>query len=144
MNGERNVIFVDGFCVMCNRIVWWLMQIDRRRRLSFATLQGTTAKQAFTENPDIERECAKTSTVIYVRCFDSDKPQIYMSSSAALKALWDIGGFWRLSAPLLLVPAVIRDVAYQWIARNRYRWFGQKEDACLLPSSEDQSRFLDS
>lgn len=144
MKDGRNVIFVDGVCVLCNRLVHWLMRIDKRRHLAFATLQGETAKQAFTEHPEIERERARTSTVIYVRHFDSDQPQIHLRTSAALMALWDIGGIWRILGPLLLVPAQIRDVVYEWIARNRYRWFGQKDDACLLPSVEDQSRFLDS
>ncbi len=139
----RQVIFVDGVCVMCNRIVHWLLRIDKRQVLSFATLQGETARQAFAEHPEIERLRSQTSTVIYVQGLGGSEPQIHLRSTAALMALWDIGGYWRVSGFLRLIPSPLRDIGYDWIARNRYRWFGETEEACLLPTVEDRSRFLD-
>ena len=52
------------------------------------------------------------------------------------------GGAWRLVALFRLVPHLLRDRLYRWIARNRYRWFGRRE-ACMVPSPEMQGRFLE-
>jgi len=53
-----------------------------------------------------------------------------------------LGGAWRLAALFRLVPRLLRDRLYRWIARNRYRWFGRRE-ACMVPSPEMQGRFLE-
>ena len=53
-----------------------------------------------------------------------------------------LGGIWRLAGLLRLVPRFIRDAVYDWIARNRYGWFG-KRDSCRLPSPEERAVFLD-
>ena len=70
----------------------------------------------------------------------------YLSSEAATKleiirVLTAFGGAWRLVALFRLVPHLLRDRLYRWIARNRYRWFGRRE-ACMVPSPEMQDRFL--
>ena len=49
---------------------------------------------------------------------------------------------WRLLGAAWIVPRPIRDHAYDWVARNRYRWFGRR-DTCLVPTPALRSRFLD-
>ena len=136
------MIFVDGECVLCDRLTQWLLRIDKHRRLSFATLQGETAQRAFSNHSSIEALRGEVSTLIYVRQFETAQQRIYVRSTGALMALWDIGGAWRLLGPLRIIPTPIRNMIYRWIASNRYRWFGKKKSACLLPSPEHQSRFL--
>ncbi|MEL6275149.1 MAG: DCC1-like thiol-disulfide oxidoreductase family protein, partial [Bacteroidota bacterium] len=67
--------------------------------------------------------------------------QVHLKSTAALKIGAKLGGLYKISSLLLFIPRVIRDGVYDFIARNRYRWFGRQE-ACLLPRPEWQSRFL--
>ena len=52
-----------------------------------------------------------------------------------------MNGGWPLLKLLLIVPRFIRDAVYEWIGRNRYRWFGRK-DACMIPSPELRAKFI--
>ena len=66
----------------------------------------------------------------------------YTRSTAALKVAARLTFPWPLCGIFWLVPRMIRDAAYEVIARNRYRWFGQQTQ-CRLPSPELAGRFLD-
>ena len=82
------------------------------------------------KNPDI------LDTIILV----SGK-KVYMRSSAAIRVCNKLGSLWPLMNVFLIVPSPIRDVVYDWIAKNRYKWFG-KRDTCRLPTAEELALFL--
>lgn len=128
---ERATVYFDGVCGLCNSFVDLLMQEDRSGVLRFAPLQGTTAHERVPALAEGE-----LSTVVYER-----EDRVYTKSGAAIRILRDIGGVWKLTGVLLVLPAPLRDRIYAWVARNRYKWFGQKE-ACRMPTPEERSRFL--
>lgn len=68
--------------------------------------------------------------------------KVYKRSTAALKVLMLLGGFWKLAGIFWIVPAFLRNAVYDFIARNRYQWFG-KFDQCKIPTPEQRSLFLD-
>lgn len=68
--------------------------------------------------------------------------KLYTKSSGALRMLKHLGGVWSLLYGFIIVPKFIRDAFYSWIARNRYKWFGKKNE-CWLPKPEWKARFLD-
>ena len=70
----------------------------------------------------------------------SKEETLYLKSEAVLRILDEIGGFWRPVSWLRIVPRSIRDTGYDWIARNRYRWFG-RYDECIVPDPEARARF---
>lgn len=126
------IAFFDGYCNLCNRLVDWLVRVDKSKKLKFASLQGETAKQLFGPSP----EPLDVDTVIYWR--DGFK---YERSTAILLILSDLGAWWRLVSLLLLIPRFIRDFGYRSIATNRYRIFGRSK-SCRLATSEEQGRIL--
>ena len=67
--------------------------------------------------------------------------QLYAKSDAALKVARQLSGIWPLLYGFIIIPRGIRDIVYNWIARNRYRWFGKK-DACMIPTPDMRARFL--
>jgi predicted DCC family thiol-disulfide oxidoreductase YuxK len=134
----RNVVLFDGVCVLCDRSMRFLLRIDRRARLSFAPLQGKTARSVLDRHSELSAELA---TVIYVRALNEPTETVYEKSDAAIAILEDVGGFWRVIAVARILPGLVRDGVYDWIARHRYGWFGQL-DACQLPDDEDSERFL--
>jgi predicted DCC family thiol-disulfide oxidoreductase YuxK len=126
------VLFFDGECGLCNRSVRWLFRRDRRRVLKFAPLQGEVAARTIDALPSDIREW---SIVLW------DEEGIHYESDAALRAVAAVGGLWRLASGLLLVPRVIRNGVYRFVARNRIRWFGRVA-SCELLSPEDRARLL--
>jgi predicted DCC family thiol-disulfide oxidoreductase YuxK len=124
------IVFYDGECGFCDRSVQFVLRHDREQKFRFAALQGETANELIGEGT------GDSQSVIVL-----DKGTTYFRSSAALRILWHLGGFWRLFSYLQWIPAPIRDGVYRWIASNRCRLFG-KVDACRLPAADQRSRFL--
>ena len=62
-------------------------------------------------------------------------------SAAALNTFKLLGGAWPLLYAFIIVPPFIRNTIYNQIARNRYKWFGQRS-ACMVPTPELAARFL--
>jgi predicted DCC family thiol-disulfide oxidoreductase YuxK len=131
---QQTVLLYDGLCCMCNRTVLFLLRIDHRAVLHFASLQSNTAKSLLCQF-DYARPLPDGVVLIH-------NGKIYTESEAALKSLHLIGGIWNLFALLRFIPIFIRNSIYRIIARNRYTWFG-KYDSCPIPKPEWKHRFLD-
>jgi predicted DCC family thiol-disulfide oxidoreductase YuxK len=71
-----------------------------------------------------------------------DKGQLYTKSTAALQLTRKLYRFWPLLYVFSVIPPFIRDPIYNWVARNRYKWFGQRE-VCMIPTPENKLRFLE-
>lgn len=131
---NKPVVFFDGVCVLCNASVQFILKRDKKHYFYFATLQSDVAKQFLLHVP--ENILKKDSIIL------SDKGKIYTESSAALKIGAHLNGLWKLSQVLWIVPLFIRNGVYRWIAKNRYKWFGIK-DQCMMPDNSIKHRFLD-
>jgi predicted DCC family thiol-disulfide oxidoreductase YuxK len=142
---RANLVLYDGVCGLCNRTVRFLLRIDRRNVLAFAPLQGQTAARLAERHgfPLAGRgdDPAGLRTIVYVRKFGLKHERAHLRSDAVLRILGDVGGPWVLFGALRLVPRLLRDPVYDWVARNRYRWFG-KLDRCPLPPPDQRARFL--
>jgi predicted DCC family thiol-disulfide oxidoreductase YuxK len=125
------IVFFDGVCGLCNGFVDRLMRWDRKHVLRYATLQGTTAAAQLPATHTQE-----LSTIVYF-----DGRQVYTRSDAALRIVIRLGGAWKLAGAFFVIPRFARDAVYNWVARNRYQWFG-KHDSCRLPSPEERTLFL--
>ncbi|MGV3619045.1 MAG: thiol-disulfide oxidoreductase DCC family protein [Fimbriimonas sp.] len=129
---DHPVLFFDGVCNLCNSSIDFVVRHDKKRRYRFAPLQGQTAAYAI---PELVKTGDYDSFVL------AEGGRIYTRSTAALRVMAGLGGIWSLGKVLLFIPAPLRDVVYRLIARNRYRWFGQK-DTCRLPTPEERALFL--
>jgi predicted DCC family thiol-disulfide oxidoreductase YuxK len=134
------VVLYDGYCGLCDRSVRWLVEADRRSVLRYAPLQGETAA------PVLERHGIPTGgdfdSFILVENLGRPDERLRQRSDGALAALVALGG-WRaaLGRVARLVPRILRDAVYDFIARRRVRWFGRLE-ACRIPTPEERRRFL--
>ena len=132
-DAEPLVLF-DGQCNLCTGAVQWIIRRDPRARLRFATRdsalgRAVLARAGFTTIPE---------TMVFAH-----RGVVRVKSSAALAIARWLTFPWPLSSVWLVVPRPLRDIVYDWIARNRYRWFG-KRDVCWLPTPALRARFLDS
>lgn len=132
MTPNHPIVFFDGVCNLCNASVQWLIKRDQKHQFRFAPLQGETAKVHL----KITDENATPQSVIL---FENGK--VYQKSSAALRIAVKLGFPWFLAGIFFIIPRFFRDWVYDFIARNRYRWFG-KQDACMIPTPELKALFL--
>ena len=125
---EKTIVFFDGDCALCSRVVLFLLDRDKNGSLYYAPLQGKVSKEILQLN-------VKTYNTIYLQ-YNS---KIYNKSTAALNAISSMGGLWSITKILLLVPPFIRDGIYDFISRNRQALIRSE---CRLPSMEEESRIL--
>lgn len=121
-------------CNLCNASVQWILRRDHKGVFRFAALQSETG-QALLKKFGLSPE--NFDTVVLV-----EGESIFTRSDAALGIVQRIGGLWSVLAIFKLMPRPLRNAVYDWVAQNRYRWFGRQE-ACMLPSPEWEGRFLD-
>jgi predicted DCC family thiol-disulfide oxidoreductase YuxK len=131
----RPLMLFDGVCNLCNAAVQWVIDRDPEGRIQFASLQSEAARVALGD-ADLDAASRPDSFVLI------DDRGLHLRSSAALGVARHLGFPYSMLAVGRVVPAPVRDAVYAWIARNRYRWFGRR-DACMVPSPELASRFLD-
>lgn len=126
------IVFFDGVCGLCNSFVNILLSEDRNQVLKFSPLQGQTAKAKLPKDLS-----ADLKTMAFFR-----NDRLYTKSDAALEVLKTIGGIFSLFYIFKFIPRFIRDAAYDFISKNRIRWFGQSE-SCRMPTKEERVLFLD-
>lgn len=136
-SGGSAIVFFDGYCGLCNETVDFLMSRDRHQVLRFAPLQGETAKRYLTM-----AEIEDLDSVVVVRLENPETPIKLKKSTAVLFAVSKLSTMWRLLTGLgMLVPGSLRDLAYDFIARNRFRLWGRRE-TCRLPTPDERARIL--
>lgn len=131
------VLVYDGVCGLCNATVQFVLRHDARKKIRFTTLQSPLGEsiRSWSGLPPTA-EGADPGTMIVV-----DHGSVYTRSSAALHLARHLNWPFPIAYSAIIIPRVLRDAVYNFIARNRYRWFG-KHDSCSLPSADVRERFL--
>ena len=134
-----HLLLYDGVCGLCSRVLQFVLQHDRRGVFSFAPLQGEIGRAMVSRwggNPD-------ELTTFYV-CADyrTASPRVLARSDAALFIAREIGWPWKAFGAARVLPKLLRDGAYDLVAKTRYRLFGRL-DRCLVPRPEVRSRFVE-
>lgn len=129
------IVFYDGKCGLCNRAVRFILRHDKKGKIHFATLQSELGQRA--QNAVARLRNPSDSVIL----FEDEK--YYTESAAALRIAARLDGPWRWLRFLKIVPSVLRNAVYRFIAKHRYQWFGRNE-ACMLPTPELQQRFIGS
>lgn len=130
---DKAVILFDGVCNVCNGFVQFMIPRDPKGYFKFASLQSEIGQQIL-KAYDLPAE--ELSTVILV-----EGGKVYTHSDVAIRASRHMSGLWPAFSIFSVVPRFLRDGIYNWIARNRYRWFGQREQ-CMIPTPDIRQRFL--
>ena len=130
-----HIIFFDGVCNLCNSSVNFVIRRDKQNIFHFASLQWQVARQVLADNfPDEDN----FETILYY-----ENGKIFEKSTAVLRIARKLAFPWKLAYGFIIIPRFLRDEVYMLISRNRYRWFGKKEE-CMVPSEELKNKFLNS
>ncbi|MYC88466.1 MAG: thiol-disulfide oxidoreductase DCC family protein [Gemmatimonadales bacterium] len=144
-NPEGPIVLFDGVCNLCAGAVRFIIPRDRRGRFRFAPLQSDAGRRILagkgveTSGPGAPPPETGEPPASLILVADG---RTYTRSGAALRIAAGLDGGWPVLAVFLVIPAPLRDLAYRFVARNRYRWFGRKS-VCELPPTEESRRFLD-
>ena len=130
---NKPVILFDGVCNFCNGMVNFIIKQDKKSNFQFAALQSEAGQRLLEQ---FQLPQLKFDSFILI-----DKGKLYKSSTAGLKLYNHLPWYWKWTQLFWIIPRFIRDAAYNIIARNRYKWFGRK-DQCMIPTEEVRSRFL--
>ena len=130
---DSPILFFDGVCNLCNGAVQTVLKNDRRGLLKFASLQSSLAEELLL--PLGVDPSALSSLVLY------QNGRAYTRSEGALRTAHLMGGSFAYLYYLRLFPRFLRDWVYDFVGRNRYRWFGKREE-CMLPRPEWKDRFV--
>jgi len=131
---HKKLILFDGVCNLCNSSILYVIKHDKKEQFMFAPLQGEIGQQIIkTYNIDT----SKTDSILLY----SKENGLKVKSSAALHIAKHLGFPQNLSRVFFIVPAFIRNWFYDFIAKNRYKWYG-KQEACMIPTPELKAKFL--
>ena len=133
MSEDGDIVFFDGECGLCDTAVRQIMQIDSKRRLRFAPLQGQTATRLLDESL---RSPENLKTLVYL-----DRAQkVWTKSEATLEILKRVGGFWKIASLAKILPVGFRDWFYDRVAERR-RSIIEKAN-CPVPTEDQRARIL--
>lgn len=131
---NKEIILFDGVCNLCNGAVLFIIKRDRDDVFRFVSLQSELGKEIIRY---IGVDVSKTDSIVWYKPGEA----YYYKSDAALMIINHFGGIWGLLNVFKIIPASLRNLLYDFIARNRYNWFGKKE-SCMIPTPELQQKFL--
>ncbi|MEM9362163.1 MAG: thiol-disulfide oxidoreductase DCC family protein [Bacteroidota bacterium] len=134
MEKDKKLILFDGVCNLCNGAIQFVIKRDKKDTFRYAALQSEIGKKLIEERGI---DTSKVDSIILI------EPGVayFTKSDAALHIAQEFGGLWKALGIFTWIPRIIRDGVYDFIAKNRYKWFG-REDACMIPTPELQAKFL--
>lgn len=130
---ENPIILFDGVCNFCNSAINFVLKQDKKGIFRFAPLQSE-AGQRLLQEYNLSTEEFDSFVLI-------DNGKVYKKSAASLRVMNKLPWYWKEAQVLRIIPTAFRDAIYDFIASNRYKWFGKKEQ-CMIPTPEMRSRFL--
>jgi predicted DCC family thiol-disulfide oxidoreductase YuxK len=130
---DNPVILFDGVCNFCNSAINFTLKRNTKANIFFAPMQSEAGQKLLQQN---NLPADDMQSFIFI-----EDGVVYKQSTAALKVCRHLRGGWPLCYGLIIVPKFIRDGIYNWIAKNRYKWFGVRQ-ACMIPTPEVRARFL--
>lgn len=131
---DHAVVLFDGVCNLCNGAVNFIIDRDPAGYFRFAPLQSDAAAPYLDGADGVAGDLG---TIVLV-----EDGETYVRSTAALRVARRLTAPWPLLFLAIAVPRPLRDAVYDWVAHNRYDWFG-KRDECRLPTPGLRDRFLD-
>lgn len=134
-DSNKPILLFDGVCNLCNGFVQTIIKNDKKQLFRFSSLQSGTGSKVLQYIQQDMGSVPDSLILLY-------KGKYYIKSDAALKTASLLKGRWLILTVGYIVPRFIRNSIYNYVAANRYKWFG-KQAACMIPTPELYERFLD-
>ena len=131
---NKKIILFDGVCNLCDSAVQFVIKHDKKDVFRFVALQSDLGQEILKH---IGINALNIDSVILY------EPGIayYYKSAAALQIAKNLGGWLHFGTIFKIIPTGISNQLYDYIAKNRYKWYGKKEQ-CMIPTEQLKSKFL--
>lgn len=130
---NKGIVLFDGYCNLCSGSVQFVIKRDRKDYFRFVSMQSEDARKILFSYKFSVNE---NNSVILIENFTA-----YNKSTAVLRIVKKLNGLWPMLYVLILIPRPIRDFIYMILSRNRFIWFGKKNN-CFIPSEKSKLKFL--
>jgi predicted DCC family thiol-disulfide oxidoreductase YuxK len=130
---EHKILLFDGVCNLCNSAINFVIRNDKKDIFRFTALQEEPGKSLLKK---YQIDPKNTDSIVLI-----ENGKAFVKSTAALRVSKHLNGALPLLYGLIIIPVFIRNAVYDFIAKNRYKWYGKK-DSCIIPTPELKSRFL--
>ncbi|KAK6160147.1 hypothetical protein DH2020_003528 [Rehmannia glutinosa] len=134
---QPRVVVYDGVCHLCHAGVKWVIGADRDRKIKFCCLQSKAAE------PYMKICGLKREDVLRRFLFVEGPGSYHQGSAAALRVLSYLPLPYSTLSALMIIPTPLRDAVYDYVAKQRYNWFGKEDDCLVLKEIELLERFID-
>lgn len=134
MENDKKIILFDGVCNLCNGAVQFIIKRDQKDVFRYASLQSDIGKELTAER---NIDTSKLDSMILI------EPGVafYTKSDAVLEIGRSLRNYSLISNLCLSIPKGLRNIVYDFMAKNRYSWFGKKTE-CMIPTPEMRAKFL--
>ncbi|MFK7833387.1 MAG: thiol-disulfide oxidoreductase DCC family protein [Winogradskyella sp.] len=132
---NKKLILFDGVCNLCNSSVLFVIKRDKKNQFLFAPLESDIGSEIIKK---FNIDTNKTDSILL---YNSEKNHLTYKSTAALLVAKQLGFPLNILSVFFVIPTFIRNWVYDFIAKNRYKWYGKKE-SCMIPSPELKAKFL--
>ena len=130
---NKTILLFDGYCNLCHSSVQFILKHEKNTEIYFTSLQSNSGIEILNY---FEIDPHKINSLVLI-----EKNKVYIKSTAALRLTKYLKGAYPIAFVFIIIPAVIRNIVYDFIAKNRYKWYG-KMDHCPKPNEEFGKRFL--
>jgi predicted DCC family thiol-disulfide oxidoreductase YuxK len=131
---NQKILYFDGICNLCAGAVQFVLKRNKKQNIFFASLQSKAGQEMLAHFGLPQTDF---NSLVFV-----ENGKMYQQSTGALRVARHLNAAWPLLFGLIIIPPFIRNAVYNWVAKNRYKWFGKKNE-CWLPTPDLKKRFLD-
>ena len=131
---DKKIILFDGVCNLCDATVQFIIKKDKKDVFRFVALQSEIGQEIIQY---IGIDISKTDSIILYEPGNA----YYYKAEAAIKIASELGGVYSLMGAFSILPKAVSNAVYDYVARNRYKWYGKKNE-CMIPTPEMKAKFL--
>jgi len=131
---DKKILLFDGVCNLCDNTVQFIIRHDKKDVFRFVALQSELGQQILKH---IGVDSSKTDSIILYEPGNA----YYYKAEAAIRIAKILGSYFSLLGIFSILPKGLSNKVYDYVAKNRYKWYGKKEE-CMIPTPEMKSKFL--
>ena len=131
---DKKIILFDGVCNLCDSTVQFIIKHDKKDIFRFVALQSDLGQEVIKY---LGVDTSKTDSIILYEPGHA----YYYKAEAAINIAKGLGGVYSLMGAFSILPKSLSNTVYDYVARNRYKWYGKKSE-CMIPTPEMKAKFL--